>query len=158
MKRSLGLMLQELINNKVLVCSFVAWLTAEILKFIVDGRKRGEWKLRNMFSSGGFPSSHTAAVFSLSLATGMNEGFQTALFAVSGVFAMVVMYDATGVRQETGKQGMVLNSLISWLKNEQPDAMVSGEAGMKERVGHSWGEVFAGALWGLFWVVIFFRL
>lgn len=150
-------MLQDFAGNRVMVCSFISWFSAQLIKYIIDGIRHRGWRIRLLFSSGGMPSSHTSAVIALSMGIGFFEGFGTTAFAVSGVFSLIVMYDAAGVRQETGKQGIVLNSILDWLANEQPNSTVE-DADMKERVGHSPSEVLAGAALGLLWSIIFFVL
>ena len=85
------------------------------------------------------------------------NGRMFALFALSFVMAMIVMYDAAGVRQETGKQGSAINSLIDWLSTWNEDPPLE-DANMKERVGHHPREVFAGALLGFMWSLVFFAL
>ncbi len=155
MHKDIGVILKELGENRVVVCAFVAWLSAEVLKFIIDAIRRKDWNIRHLFSSGGMPSSHTAAVFSVTMAVGFHEGFNTALFAVCGVFALIVMYDAAGVRQETGKQGSVLNMLLDWMADLTANPNLD-DIDMKERVGHKPIEVMAGAIWGLIWSLLFF--
>lgn len=157
MKRDFIGMLQEFAGNRVLVCAFISWFSAQLIKYIIDGIRHRGWRIRSLFSSGGMPSSHTSAVIALSLGIGFYEGFGSTAFAVSGVFSLIVMYDAAGVRQETGKQGVAINSILDWLASEQPGSPVE-ESNMKERVGHSPSEVLAGALLGLIWSIIFFLL
>ena len=150
-------MLQEFAGNRVLVCSFVSWFSAQMIKYLIDGFRHRGWRVKMLFSSGGMPSSHTSAVVALAMGLGFYEGFNSSAFAVSGVFSLIVMYDATGVRRETGRQGTVLNTIIDWLVSEQPESKVEDVA-MKERVGHQPSEVLAGFALGLIWSVIFFVL
>ena len=157
MQRDFIGMLQEFAGNRIMVCSFLAWFSAQLIKYIIDGIRHRGWRIKSLFSSGGMPSSHTSAVFALSMSIGFHDGFGSTAFALSGVFALIVMYDAAGVRRETGKQGVALNSILDWLASEQPDSNVE-DADMKERVGHSPSEVLAGAVLGLLWSVVFFLL
>lgn len=157
MRRDLISMLQEFAGNRILVCAFLAWFSAQLIKYVIDGLRHRGWRVKSLFSSGGMPSSHTSSVMALSMGIGFSEGFGTAVFALSAVFALIVMYDAAGVRQETGKQGIAINSILDWLASEQPGSDVE-DANMKERVGHSPSEVLAGAVLGLLWSVIFFVL
>ena len=150
-------MLQEFAANRVLVCSFVSWFSAQLIKYLIDGFRHRGWRVKMLFSSGGMPSSHTSAVIALTMGLGFYEGFNSSAFAVSGVFSLIVMYDATGVRRETGRQGTVLNTIIDWLVSEQPESKVEDVA-MKERVGHQPSEVLAGFALGLIWSVVFFVL
>ena len=92
---------------------------------------------------GGMPSSHTAFVFSLALMTGIRESFSSTYFALAFALAAVVIYDAMGVRRETGRQGAVLNEIISQVLVEGKPIT---EQQLKELVGHSPLEVAAGIL------------
>ena len=98
------------------------------------------------FGSGGMPSSHTAFVVSLSIMVGAQEGFDSALFAVVAAFATIVMYDATGVRRETGRQAEVLNEIIQHLF---VDGKPITDEELKELVGHTKVEVAGGFVIGV---------
>ncbi len=155
MENGLAGIWQQLSQNQVAICAFLAWITAEIMKYIIDGFRRKRWHIRYFFSSGGMPSSHSAAAIAVTMGVGFHDGFNTSLFVVSGVFAMIVMYDAAGVRRETGRQGSVLNELMDWLATWNSNSPLE-DVDMKERVGHSPLEVMAGFLWGLIWALGFF--
>lgn len=91
------------------------------------------------------PSSHAAFVVSLAVSVGLAEGFTSSLFAVSVVVALVVMYDAAGVRRAAGQQAKILNKLVEdWEKNNFENT----EKKLKELLGHTPVEVFAGAVLG----------
>ena len=111
--------------------------------------KKLDW--RRAFGMGGMPSSHSAFVFSLALMTGLREGFGSTYFALAFALMAVVIYDAMGVRAETGRQGAVLNRILRELLIEgQPIT----EARLKELVGHTPLEVCGGVLLGLIMVLI----
>jgi len=98
------------------------------------------------------PPSHSSTVVSLAIATGISYGVDSTLFAIALIFAIVVMYDATGVRRETGKQAVILNRLLldnpfSWTGKEF-------EKKLKEYVGHSPFQVLMGAILGILIAVI----
>ena len=99
-------------SNEVLWCAVAAWFTAQALKiptyWLVE--KKLQWG--RFFGSGGMPSSHTAFVVSLAIMTGWLAGFDKPEFAVAVVLACIVMYDASGVRRETGLQAEVINDII----------------------------------------------
>ena len=99
------------------------------------------------FSSGGMPSSHSAFVSSLSVMIGLNNGFKSDIFAVTVVFSLITMYDATGVRQAVGKQAVVLNRLAQRLAEAGNKDFPFDE--LKELIGHTPVEVFSGALLGI---------
>lgn len=105
------------------------------------------FNFRRFFGAGGMPSSHSAFVSSLATLVGINNGFSSDLFAVTAVFSLITMYDATGVRRAVGKQATVLNRLIRDLSRTHDRELIYGE--LKELVGHTPVEVFAGALLGI---------
>lgn len=138
---------QEIISNQVLMCAVVAWTVAQVLKTIIDVALNHSFNAERLVGSGGMPSSHSATVCALVTSTGMKYGVGSFEFAISFVLAMIVMYDAIGVRQETGKQAKVLNSLLfeNLLKL---DSVVLQEK-LKEYVGHTPIQVAAGAILGI---------
>ena len=102
----------EILGNQVLVCSVAGWTVAQVLKTIIDVVLNRSFNPERLFGSGGMPSSHSATVCALTTASGLKYGVGSFEFAISFVVAMVVMYDAMGVRRETGKQAQLLNSVF----------------------------------------------
>ena len=145
-------MILQILSNHTLICGFSAWFICQALKILTFGMKTGEWKLRHFWDGGGMPSSHTAAVVSVAMTVGLKDGFSSTLFAACAIFSAIVMYDAAGVRRETGKQGKLLNEILSWNDNQSSD-IASGE--MKEKIGHSPLEVLAGAVMGIIIAFLF---
>ncbi len=131
--------------NRILWASVLAWGTAQVLKFLVVLAVERRIDLTRLVGAGGMPSSHTAFVSAVAVSVGMNTGFNSPLFAVTFVFASIVMYDATGVRQAVGKQAEVLNAIVDDLYH------VRGirEERMRELLGHTPVEVLAGAVLGI---------
>jgi acid phosphatase family membrane protein YuiD len=124
----------------------VSWIVAQLLKVIIDLIIHRKLIPRMLIASGGMPSSHSSTVVSLSLAIGMTQGFLSATFAISAIFAFIVMHDAAGVRRETGDIAKVLNNLV--LNN--PEVENSEEyKELKELVGHTPIEVVGGAALGI---------
>lgn len=138
---------QELTGNQVLMSAAAGWTLAQVLKTIIDVALNRSFNAERLVGSGGMPSSHSATVCALATSSGMKYGVGSFEFAVCFVLAMVVMYDAIGVRQETGKQAKVLNSLLfeNLLKL---DSVVLQEK-LKEYVGHTPIQVVAGAILGV---------
>lgn len=132
-------------NNKVLLCCLVSWLIAQLLKIFLTYRASKKIDLTRLVGSGGMPSSHTSFVMALATSVGKISGWDSPVFAVSLCFAFVVMYDAAGVRRAAGNQAKILNLIIEdifqhkSLQNEK----------LKELLGHTPKEVFAGALLGI---------
>lgn len=102
-----------IIANRCLLCAFIAWFLCQGYKGISLSIKNHRWHIRNFFGAGGMPSSHTASVVALTVSIGAHYGFGTPLFAACSVFSIVVMYDAAGVRRETGRQSVVINEIVS---------------------------------------------
>ena len=144
---------EALIANRPLLCGAAAWLIAQIIKFLLYSfiEKKINW--RRLWGSGGMPSSHTALTVALTVGIGLTEGFQTSAFALAFVMMSIVVYDAMGVRYETGKQGAVLNQILNEL-------FVQGkpltDERLKELVGHSPVEVIGGAIAGIISILIFY--
>ncbi len=101
----------QFLHNKAILCAIVAWAIAQLIKIITDivTERRFDWQL--LFSTGGMPSSHSSFVTSMAIYTGLDQGFDSAYFAIAFVVAIVVMYDAAGVRRAAGKQAAALNKL-----------------------------------------------
>ena len=131
--------------NAILVSAVTAWAIAQILKVAVSVILLRKLNFQLIFSSGGFPSSHSATVSALALGIGKYYGWDSPIFAVSAVFSMIVLYDAAGVRRAAGKQAEVLNQLVERL---YPGAN-SDQARLKELIGHTPLEVFAGVSVGI---------
>lgn len=130
----------------VLVTSILSWFTAQVLKVIFTLIEKKRFDFRRFVGSGGMPSSHSAFVTSLATAVGLQNGFSSTEFAISTVFALVVMYDAAGVRRAAGQQARILNKLVEqWEKSDFSDT----DKHLKELLGHTPKEVFAGALLGM---------
>jgi len=137
--------LNEIFQNRILWASGLAWTLAQFTKFVVVLVVNGRVDLTRLVGAGGMPSSHTAFVSALSLSTGLEVGFHHPLFAVALVFASIVMYDATGVRQAVGRQAEVLNQIVDDLYHA---AGIRPER-LRELLGHTPIEVVVGALLGI---------
>ncbi|SFL43701.1 divergent PAP2 family protein [Halanaerobium salsuginis] len=129
----------------LLEVSIFALFTAQFLKIFFIRPVN----IYTFFTSGGMPSSHSAFVSSLAISVGLKYGFQSDLFAIVTVFALIVTYDASGVRRAVGQQANVLNNLIHHLegRNFSNDKSLIKED-LKELIGHTPFEVFAGVLLG----------
>jgi acid phosphatase family membrane protein YuiD len=142
----------ELLANRVLMSALLAWTLAQVIKVPLNYALRREWDWGLILSSGGMPSSHTALVTGVSIGIGFQEGFASPLFAIAGVLAMIVIYDATGVRRHAGDHARVLNLMIDELLTGHPLA----EKELKEVLGHTPREVVGGLLLGglVAWVML----
>ena len=148
-------MLHDLITNWVLIIALCAWMLAQLVKLLVALAQGKGLDLSFFISSGGMPSAHSAMVCALATAVGMRDGFGSAYFAITVILALVVTYDAAGVRQSVGQQSVVLNRIILELKRKEP--MIKIEADLRELMGHTPFEVYIGAALGIgmAWLWIF---
>ncbi len=133
--------------NKELICAAAAWLAAQLIKCIICLVVNRSLPLNIIFGSGGMPSSHSATVCSLTAAVGFDCGVRSPLFGVCCILAFIVMYDAMGVRRETGDQGKALNDLFQLF--EDMGKPISPEKKFKELVGHTPLQVVCGAILGI---------
>jgi acid phosphatase family membrane protein YuiD len=134
-----------LFQNHVLWTGMSGWLLAQILKIPVDFIREKRWNWALFFAAGGMPSSHSCLVTSTAAAVGLHTGFDTPLFAVAVAFAMVVVYDATGVRRQAGMQAKKINILVEELLKGHP----INEQHLREVIGHTPLEAVGGVLLGL---------
>jgi hypothetical protein len=129
-------MLQQLMANHVLWVALLASVLAQAIKLILAYVRSGKLNLRVLVETGGMPSSHAALVTALSVGVGLEEGWDSLLFAATMVFALVVMYDAAGIRQAAGKQARVLNRLMEeWFEEKGADRFQ--EPYLRELLGHT---------------------
>ena len=138
--------LQELLHNKVLTISALSWLIAGVCKVIVLYIVDKKIDFRRIIGAGGMPSSHTATVIALAITTGFYQGLDSTVFAITVMFAIIVIHDAVGVRLETGKQAKIINDMLfeGGLAKE-----IDVTKRLKEYVGHTPLQAFWGAVVGL---------
>ena len=150
--------LADLISNKTLMAACIAWLLAQLIKTVIDLVLYGSFNPERMVGSGGMPSSHSSTVCALATTSVLQYGVASFQFSVTFILAMVVMYDAAGVRRETGKQAVVLNRLLRDTPLPWKDDIL--DQNLKELVGHTPLQVSAGAVLGVavalfMWFVIY---
>lgn len=137
--------IEQILSNKVLITCVTAWFIAQLLKIILTFYKTRKVDITRFVGAGGMPSSHTSFVMALATSLGKLYGWASPLFAMSLCFAFIVMYDAAGVRRAAGYQAKVLNMIIDDLTHHKP----LGNKRLKELLGHTPKEVFAGAILGI---------
>ena len=141
-----------LFTNEVLWCAVCGWFAAQALKIPTYWLVEKKWDLTRCFGSGGMPSSHTAFVVALAIMTGWIAGLDSPEFAATVVLACIVMYDASGVRRETGLQAEVINAIIKKVfVNGEPITDVE----LKELIGHTKLEVIGGFIVGVLVALLF---
>jgi uncharacterized protein len=137
--------MKALFENRILVASFIAWAIAQLSKTVYELIRYRELRLSRLVSAGGMPSSHSALVVALATATGRIAGFASAAFAISLVLAVIVMYDAAGVRRAVSIQARILNQMIDEAFQGKPFA----EKRLRELIGHTPTQVIVGGLLGI---------
>jgi acid phosphatase family membrane protein YuiD len=137
----------DILGNQVLVSAVAAWMLAQFLKTLIDMALNRNFNPERLVGSGGMPSSHSSTVCALTTAASYRYGVGSFEFAVCFVLSMIVMYDAMGVRRETGKQAKLLNSIL--LENPLKLKGELIQETLKEYVGHTPLQVAAGALLGI---------
>jgi uncharacterized protein len=155
----------ELLTNFALWSSITAIFFAQFVKVPIQfiATRKFDWSL--LTSTGGMPSSHSAAVTALSTGVALETGMDSAVFAVSAVFAIITMFDATGVRRQAGEQAIVLNQLVGdfhkfvdeakgW--QNKPEQIKRKE--LKELLGHKPIEVFFGGITGIILTLILHQI
>lgn len=133
-------------NNECLQVAVIAWFIAQLLKVITVLIKYKRLDFRRFVGSGGMPSSHSSFVSAMAISIGELNGYDSTIFAFAVVVALVVMYDASGVRRAAGKQARVLNQMM--VAMEENDTLKFDEK-LKELIGHTPIEVFAGCILGI---------
>lgn len=134
------------VHNKYIYVPFLVWLSIQIYKFIHDLIKTKKFDFKRLIGMGGMPSSHSAVVMSLATLIGKYEGVNTPIFALALIMAIVVMYDACGVRRAAGEQSMILNKML-----EKPELKeYQNSKKLDENLGHTPVQVFVGGLIGFF--------
>ncbi|MBF0595645.1 MAG: divergent PAP2 family protein [Candidatus Omnitrophica bacterium] len=135
----------QLAHNRILWITVIVWITGQGVKIIANLLRGRRFNFRWIIRTGGMPSSHAAGVTALSVCCGLEYGFQSGMFALASIFAMVTMFDAQGVRRSAGEQAEVLNKVIDdmyWHKKIDMGRI-------REFVGHSPMQVLAGLVLGL---------
>lgn len=136
----------DIFTNCMIISSASAWLLAQIIKVFTGMFKDRKFSITTLlFSNGGMPSSHSAAVTALATSATVIHGFNSFECAMASVFAIIVMMDASGVRYETGEQAKILNRITKELFSGKSTEI---NTGLKELVGHTPFQVLVGALLG----------
>ena len=137
--------IMQFVQNKYIYIPLLTWFCIQTFKVLYDLVTTKKFNFKRIIGAGGMPSSHSAVVMALAIMVGKDQGFGSSIFAISLIFAFVVMYDATGVRRAAGKQARLLNKIV-----ETPG--LSGlevQERLVEVLGHTPIQVFVGALIGI---------
>lgn len=148
--------MQFFIHNfkfNIILTIFLAWLIAQILKVLIGIVREKRFNFKWFVGTGGMPSSHAAAVSAMATSVAIDSGLSSPLFAIALLFAIVVLFDAQGVRRASGKQAEALNKILDdiyWRHRVKEDRL-------KELLGHTPVEVLTGTFLGIV-VALFFKL
>jgi len=138
--------IQSILSNQILVVSVLACLMAQFLKIAIELLRHGKLNVRFLVTTGGMPSAHSALVGALATAIGQTMGWSSPEFAIAALFAVIVMYDAAGVRQAAGKQARILNQILD--ESIQQGKQLNEER-LKELLGHTPFQVVVGLALGI---------
>jgi len=141
--------LNELLSNRVLISAILAWSAAQVLKAIITLFTTKKFSVERLFGAGGMPSAHSACVCALVVSTARAMGADSAVFALSVIFAVVVMYDAMGVRRAAGHHAKAIKEIRTQLDSDD-----KSQKKLKESLGHTPFEVLGGALLGILMAMI----
>ena len=139
--------LTELFTNPFLITSTSSWLIAQVMKVIINFCVTRQLSWERLFGDGGMPSGHSATVSSLAIFAALRCGCGSFEFAVTAILAIIVCHDATGVRQETGKQAVIINEMVQQFEKLMKQDIT--DIDLKELVGHTPLQVLAGIAVGI---------
>lgn len=143
-----------LFKNPILMPALTGWAAAQLLKVLLIFLIQRKLDMTRFVGAGGMPSAHSAFVVAMATSLGLRYGWDSAVFAVGAALAMVVMYDAAGVRRAAGKQAARINEIIETLIASDKGLEFKQEQ-LRELLGHTPMEVLAGALLGIAIAVAF---
>ncbi len=133
-------------QNQVLIGTLLAWGGAQVLKLPIEYARTRSWNWSLLLRAGGMPSSHSALVTAAAHGIGLTSGFDTPIFAVSVALAMIVIYDATGIRRQAGQHAKIINAIIKDFLEGHP---ARSQEKLREVLGHSPLEAFIGTVLGI---------
>lgn len=134
----------DIVTNKCIYLPVCLWAVVQVTKIIIEYIKTKKINFRRLVGAGGMPSSHSAIVCSLASCVGKQYGFNSGVFAIAFIMALIVMYDATGVRRAAGRQAAILNKML-----ETPQmSKIEVQGKLVELLGHTPIQVFVGAIIG----------
>ncbi|MCX6069298.1 MAG: divergent PAP2 family protein [Chloroflexi bacterium] len=137
--------LTGVLRNPVLIGALIAWSLAQGIKLPIDYLRLHRWNWSLLLSTGGMPSSHSTLVTAIAHGTGMVQGFDSPAFAVAVVLAMVVIYDATGIRRQAGLHAEMINAMVQDLM----EGHQLQQERLAEVLGHSPAEAAVGLVLGI---------
>lgn len=138
----------EFWGNTVLICAILGWASAQIIKTILYAITNKDFRGERLFGAGGMPSSHSATVCGMTTSALIVYGIGSFQFAICAVVAFITMYDAMGVRRETGNQAKAINEMMEFIQRMSDKSLTNNER-LKEFIGHTPLQVAVGAVLGV---------
>jgi uncharacterized protein len=145
--------MEDFLNNKILLITLTVWALAQTTKVIIGIIKEKRLNFKWFVGTGGLPSSHVAGAVALATTCGLETGFDAPTFALAAAFALVVMFDAQGVRHSSGQQAVILNQMV----DDMYKGKFEGER-LREFFGHTPFQVFVGVLFGIILSLILYNI
>ena len=149
-------LIYEFFKNRVLFAAALGWFCAQVTKLLINFLLSRKWNVERLWGAGGMPSAHSSMVCALTVSIARFYGVNTPVFALAVMFAFVTMYDAMGVRRETGEHAKLLNKYLNQIEIKNADKDGDGipegkidEIDLKEYIGHTPLEVLGGVLMGI---------
>jgi len=146
--------LEAFFSNKILMVTLLAWAIAQGVKVFVGILRERRFNFKWFIGTGGMPSSHAAGATALATSCGLQAGFDSVMFALAAVFAIVTMFDAQGVRRSAGQQAAILNQVLDdmyWKGKIEADRLF-------ELIGHTPLQVIIGGFLGIVLACFFYRV
>ena len=137
--------LLAIFSNPILIAGFISWGLAQLIKVPWNYFSSGKWDWVLLLRAGGMPSSHSALVASVAHSAGLFVGFASPVFALAVTLAVIVIYDATGIRRQAGKHAEYINRII----RDRLKGVDNREHQLREMLGHTPLEALAGTLLGI---------
>lgn len=143
----------EVGKNQMFLTALLAWFVAQTIKVTIGVIREKRFNFKWFVGSGGMPSSHAATVAALASSVGFTFGFSSPFFALAFFFAFIIMFDAQGVRRQSGHQAEALNKIIEDIYLQRG---IKQER-LMELLGHTPVQVFIGAALGVLVAIICYR-
>lgn len=141
-------------KNKIFIITILTWAIAQFIKVIIGIIKEKKFNFKWFVGTGGMPSSHCAGVTALATSVGIRFGYDTSIFAVSLILAIITIFDARGVRRSTGRQAEILNKMFEDFYFKKPIK----EDRLIELIGHTPVQVFTGVALGIICAYILYNI
>lgn len=143
--------LTDLFSNYVLNVVVISWVSAQVIKTLINLIRTKKFNAERLFGAGGMPSAHSASVCGMTIAISRSVGFNSPLFAIAFLLAAIVMYDAMGVRRAAGEHAKVINLIVQKSKEHKGNTIYlpKNKEQLKEFLGHTPLEVMGGAMLGI---------